>query len=133
MWSSMVMLIFSVWDWKYPFWAHLVLKITIFSLSWNLVLRLIWICRIESQCSIFGFLTGNTLFGQIWSQNSKSFVYSEIWYPDQCEYAGFNSDVLLFCFRPEIPFLGKFGPKNQKCQFKQKLVPTLIWIYRIET
>ena len=26
----------------------------------------------------------------------------------------------LFCFRFEIPFLGKFGPKNQNYQFKQK-------------
>ena len=23
----------------------------------------------------------------------------------------------LFLFRPQIPFLGKFGPKNQNCQF----------------
>ena len=27
----------------------------------------------------------------------------------------------LFCFRPEILFLGKFGPKNQNDQFKVKL------------
>ena len=24
------------------------------------------------------------------------------------------------CFRPEIPFLGKFSPKNQNCQFELK-------------
>ena len=29
----------------------------------------------------------------------------------------FNGDVHLFCF-PLLPFLGKFGPKNQNCQFK---------------
>ena len=23
-------------------------------------------------------------------------------------------------FQPEIPFLGKFGPKNENCQFKLK-------------
>ena len=28
--------------------------------------------------------------------------------------------VHLICFRLEIPFLGKFGPKNQICQFKLK-------------
>ena len=27
---------------------------------------------------------------------------------------------LLNCFRPEIPFLGKFGPKIQNCHFKLK-------------
>ena len=26
----------------------------------------------------------------------------------------------LFCFPLEIPFLGKFGPKSQNCQFKLK-------------
>ena len=33
-----------------------------------------------------------------------------------------NSMVQLhfFCFRREIPFLRKFGPKNQSCQFKLK-------------
>ena len=28
------------------------------------------------------------------------------------------SDVHIFCFRPEKPFLGKSGQKNQNCQFK---------------
>ena len=32
----------------------------------------------------------------------------------------FNDDVHFFCFRQEIPFLGKFGPKNQNVQFKLK-------------
>ena len=32
----------------------------------------------------------------------------------------FNSGVHFFCFIPETPFLGKFGPKNQNCQFKLK-------------
>ena len=26
----------------------------------------------------------------------------------------------LYCFQPEIPFLGKFGKKTQDCQFKLK-------------
>ena len=28
--------------------------------------------------------------------------------------------VYFFCFRPEKPFLGKSGQKNQNCQFKLK-------------
>ena len=28
--------------------------------------------------------------------------------------------VYIFCFYLEIPFWKKFGPKNQKCQFKLK-------------
>ena len=36
------------------------------------------------------------------------------------EYAEFTGHFHFFCFRPEIPFLGKFGSKNQNCQFKLK-------------
>ena len=32
----------------------------------------------------------------------------------------FNGAVDFSCFRPKIPFLGKFGPKNQNFQFKLK-------------
>ena len=39
---------------------------------------------------------------------------------DQFEYAEFNGDVHFFCFRTEIPFLGKFAPKNQNYQFELK-------------
>ena len=28
--------------------------------------------------------------------------------------------VHCICFRLEIPFLGKFGPKNENCQFQLK-------------
>ena len=68
---------FFVSDRKYPFWENLVQNIKIVILSWNLIPRLIWICRIQWWCS-------------------------------------------LFYFRPETPFLLKFGPKNQNCQFKMK-------------
>ena len=42
------------------------------------------------------------------------------WYLNYFEYARFNGTVHLFCFRLEISFLSKFGPKNQNCQFKLK-------------
>ena len=35
-------------------------------------------------------------------------------------YAEFNGDVLFYCFRPEISFQGKFGPKNGNCKCKLK-------------
>ena len=61
---------FSIFDQKFPFWANLVKKIKIVSLSWNLVSRLIRICRNQWWSWFFPFFTGNTLFGQIWSWNS---------------------------------------------------------------
>ena len=42
-----------------------------FKLKLYLLLSLIQVCRIQCWCSLFLFLTGNTLFGQIWSKNSK--------------------------------------------------------------
>ena len=63
----------SVFDRKYSFWAILIKKKkkkTVI-VSWNLVPRLIWICRIQWGCSLFPLLTGNTLFGQTWLKKSK--------------------------------------------------------------
>ena len=70
--NSMVMFTFSFFDQRYFFWANLAQKVKIASLSWNSVPRLIQICRFQRWCSPFPFLTGNTLFGQIWSIKIKS-------------------------------------------------------------
>ena len=40
----------------------MVQKFKIVSLSWNLVLRLIWICRIQWRCSILLLSTGYVIF-----------------------------------------------------------------------
>ena len=73
----------SAFKWKYIFWVNLVQKLKTISLSYNLVPRLIQICRIPWRCSFFLFSTGNT-------------------------------------------FLGKFGPKNENCQFELKFCTRLI-------
>ena len=67
----MMLFTFFVFDWKYPFGANLVQKIKIFSLRWNLILRIIRICKTQWWCSLFSFSTGNTIFMQIWSEKSK--------------------------------------------------------------
>ena len=69
--NLMMMFNFFCFGSKTHFWTNLVQKIKIVSLSWNLVRRLIRICRVEWWHSLFLFLTGNTLFGQIWSKKSK--------------------------------------------------------------
>ena len=69
--NSMMLFTFFVFEWKYPFWANLVQKIKIISLSWKLVPTLIRACKIQWWYSLFLFLIGNTLFGQIWSKKSK--------------------------------------------------------------
>ena len=49
-------------------------------------------------------------------QKSKLSVQTEILDRNQFEYAEFNGGVNFSCFKPEIPFLGKFGPKINNCQ-----------------
>ena len=100
--NSMVMLTSFVFGRKYPVWDNVVQKIKIVSLRWNLIPRLIRICWIQWCCSLFSFLTGNALLGQIWSKLS---IFTVFFVSDQ-----------------KCPFLGKFGPKCQNCQFKAKFV-----------
>ena len=75
--NSIVMFTFFVFGRKYPVWDNLVQKIKIISWSWNLVPILIRICRIEWWYSLFLFLIGNTLLGQIWSKLSIFTVQGE--------------------------------------------------------
>ena len=53
--NSIVKFAFAVFNWKYRFWANLIQKIKIVSLTLNLVPRLIRICRIQWWCSLFPF------------------------------------------------------------------------------
>ena len=42
----------------------------------------------------------------------------------QTKYAAFNGGVNFICFRLDISFLDKLGPKNRNCQFKLRFVTT---------
>ena len=68
----------------------------------------------------FSLQTGNTLFGEIWSKNVKNMSFKLKFVASQFKYVEFNDGVDFFCFRLKILFWGKFGPKNQNCQFKLK-------------
>ena len=102
---------FSVLDRKYLFWAYLVHKIKIASLSWNLVTWLMRTCR-----------TGGVHFLcfrpeiPFWTNLVRKFKIVSLswnfvtWLIRMCRIQSWCS---LFPFRPGIPFLGKFDPKNQ--------------------
>ena len=51
--NSMMMFTFSVSEQIHPFWANVVQKTKVVSLSWNVVARLNGICRIRQWCSLF--------------------------------------------------------------------------------
>ena len=117
--NSMMMFTFSVLDQKIPFLGKFVQNIKIVSLNWNLVLILI-ICKIQWWCSLFPFSTKNTFFEVNLVQKIKFVGLNWNLVLNSFEYAQFNGDADFFCFWPKIHFLGKFGAKNQNCQFKLK-------------
>ena len=62
---------FSISDRNEPLWANLVQNIKIISLSWNLVPRPIWICRIQWWCSLFFVLDWKYFFWANLVQQTK--------------------------------------------------------------
>ena len=116
----MVMFILSVFDWKYPFWANLVQKVKIISWSWNLVARLIRICRIQWCCSLFFVFEWKYPFWANLVQKIKIVTLCWNLVPRLIRICRTHWCYSLFCFWVEIPFLGKFGPKSQNYHLKLK-------------
>ena len=123
--SSMVQFIFSDLDWKYPFGANLVQKFKIVSLSWNLVSRLIWICRIQWCCSLFMFFTGNTFLG------ANFILEAEVSYLRNFKYAEFISWSLFSKFDQIYSFWVNLLQKIKIVSLSSNVVPWLIQICRI--
>ena len=103
--NSIVMFTFPVFNWKYSFWMKMNQKIKIVSLSENLVPRLTCILRINLIVYLVPTL--------IWICKIQCVVH-------------------IFCFRLEIPFLGKFSSKIRIASLSWNLVPRLISICRIQ-
>ena len=53
--NSMMMSTFSVFDYKYLSWPNLVQNLKIVCSKWNLIPRLIWICKIQWWCLFYLF------------------------------------------------------------------------------
>ena len=113
--NSMIKFPFSALVRQYMFWANLVQKIKMVSLRWNLILKPIQICRIQWWSSLF------YIFGRKYSVRDQK-------YPSWENLVQIVNIYCLFCFWSEMPFLGKFGPKCQNCQFKAKFASLIrIW------
>ena len=117
---------FTIPNGKYPFSANLVQNIKIISLSWHVVPKLIWKCRIEWWYSLFPFLTGNTFLGQTWSEKSKLSVEAEIWYFEWFKYAECNGDM------QDSPFWTNLFQKVKFVSLTWNFLPRLIQICKIQ-
>ena len=75
--NSMIVFIACLLDWKYPYWACLVEKMKVVSFSWNLVLSLTHIWRVQWLCSLFLFMNRNILFVANLFQKIKIVCWSQ--------------------------------------------------------
>ena len=115
-----------------------ILKIV--NLSWNLVPRLIQICRNQWWCSLFLFYCFNIVSNDHGRIHSCDFFVFDWIYPfganliQKIKIVSLNWKLVrkliwicriqwwysFFCFRLETLFFGKLGPKNLNCKFKLK-------------
>ena len=138
--NSLVMFTFSVFnwkyfagqiswkylDWKYQFDANLVQKIKIVCLSWNLVPRLIWICRIQWWVlfTLSFFWLGIPFWG-------KFYPWSWSLVPRNFKYAEFISCWLFSNFDQIYSFYVNLVQKIKIVCLSWNLVCRLIWICRV--
>ena len=134
--NSLVILTFPALDWKYRFWGNLIQKDKIVYLMHFLVLRLIWICRIEYRELTFSVFDWKYCLGKFGPSNGTSyinliwnFVLRLIW----IQYAKFNGDVqFFFVLDSKYPFWANLVQKIEIFVSIRNLVIRLIWIYSIQ-
>ena len=121
------MFTFPVLDQKSLFWANLVRKIKIVSLSRNLVPRLTWTFGIQRWCSLFLFSTGNTFQGTL---GEKKIVFAL----DYFEYAELCRKYVAFTFTvlDQKNLFSANLVKIKIVSLSGNLVPRLIWTCGIQ-
>ena len=85
-------------------------------------------CSLWTVCSIFDW---KYLFWVNLVQKLKIISFSWNFVPRLIQICRIPWWCSLFLFLTGNTFLGKFGPKNQNCQFELKFHTRLIWICRI--
>ena len=110
-----------------PFLGKFGPKIKIVSLNWNLVPRLMQICRIQWWFWFFPFSTMNTFFDKFGPKIQNCLEWNLVHGLIQI-----SRIEWFFRFRLEIPFFGNFVQKINIVSLSWSLVPRLIRISRIK-
>ena len=128
----MMLFTFFFFQWKYHFWANLVQKIEILTLSWNLVPTIIRTWRIQWWCSFFLFLIRTTLLDKFGPKNQN--YHFKLKFGTYTNSSMQNSMVMFiyFVFDWKYPFLANLVQKVKIISWSWNLVPGLIRIYRIQ-
>ena len=124
-------LTFPVLDQKCPFWPKLVQKIKIVSFRWNLIPKLIQICRIQCWCSLFVFRP-EILFEEM--RSKKGNCQLKLKFGTQ-NYLNMQNSMAVFTFSvldQKYPFWPNLIQKVKIVLFRWNLIPRLIQICRIQ-
>ena len=130
--NSMIMFTSSVFDHKYPFRLNLVQIFKIVCSKWNLIQRLIWICKIQWWCLFYVLhwkkqpVLGNLV------QKIKIVTLSWKLVLRLIRTGRIQWWWLLFLFLTGSILFSKFVPKIKTVRWSWHLEPTLIWICRIQ-
>ena len=127
--NSVIIFTFSASDWKYPFWANLLQKFEIISLSWNLVPKLIEIYRIQWLCS---FYLEISFLGKFSPKKTKIFSFYWNLVLRLIQICRMQWWCSRFLFLTGNTFLGKFDLEIKIVSLSCKLVLRLIQIWRIQ-
>ena len=90
---TILLFIFSKCSSFILFWANFVPKCEILQINWNLVQGYIAIGLLRFLCFFFQNFCHSYFLGQIWSQNLKFSVLTEIWGKRTFLYACYNFNV----------------------------------------
>ena len=126
--NSMMMFTFSISGWKYPFWANFVQKNQNYQFRHLSQFEYVEfngrISRMGSSCVCVcvGEKAENCINYKIKISGAKQLGHKPIvqavgrsTHSPQNKGKTLTVDVHFFCFRLDIPSLGKFGPKTQNC------------------
>ena len=123
---------FSNFDWEYHFWANLVQKIKNVSLRWNLILKLVQICRIQWCCSLLWFSAGNTLLGQFGPKNQNCQLNVKLGTKNNLNKQNSLAVFTFFDFDQKCPFWANLVQDVEIFSLKWKLIPRLVRIWWIQ-
>ena len=130
--SRMMLIFLFVLRWKYLFLANLAQKIKVINLTWNLLPRLIRICRIRWWCSFFSVLDWKYPFWSNLVQIFKFFCSKWSLVPRLIAICRIQWFCSLFLFLAGNSFWGQIWSKQQNCQFKLEFGAWPIWIWRFQ-
>ena len=130
--NSMTLFAFLIFDRKYPFYANLVQKNNIISLSWNLLPMLIPVCRIQWWRWLFLIKLEILFLGKFGPKNEDYEFKLKFGTHNNSNMQNSMAMFTLSVINQQYPFCTNLLQKVQIVSLDWNLVPSLILICRIQ-